>query len=51
MSLVFLIVAILCFILAGLLAVGAFAGGNEPALIAAGLAAFAASFLPGAWPR
>ncbi len=44
--LILLIAAIVCFLVALLLALGVFSGGNEPAWTAGGLLAFAASFLP-----
>lgn len=47
-NLIALIIAIVCFLIALLLATGTFgiSGGNEPAWIAGGLLAFAAAHLP-----
>lgn len=44
--LILLIGAIVCFLVALLLDVNVFSGGNEPAWVAGGLLSFAASFLP-----
>jgi len=52
MNLVALIIAVVCFAIALLLALGVVSGGNDSAWIAGGLLAFAVSFLPWAsWRR
>lgn len=45
-SLLFLVVALVCFVVALLLALSVFDGGNYPAWIAGGLIAFVAAHLP-----
>ena len=45
-KLALVIAAIVCFVVALLLALGVFSGGNEQAWVDGGLVAFAASFLP-----
>jgi hypothetical protein len=45
-SLFFLIAAIVCFVIALLLVLNVFSGGNEPAWLVGGLLAFALAHLP-----
>jgi hypothetical protein len=45
-SLIFLIAAVVCFVVALLLALAVFSGGNQSAWVDGGLLAFALSFLP-----